>query len=139
MYLFSCAYHHDSQGFRSCISIQTGSDDQSWHVDGDHLFPHIQLPPHAVTVFIPLQEVTPALGSPQFLTSTQIAANASESKDDLVCVQFPLELNDLVMFDYRIVHRGMANVHPTQYRPLLYQVYSKPWFGDVVNFGSESV
>ncbi|EGD78956.1 hypothetical protein PTSG_11805 [Salpingoeca rosetta] len=42
-----------------------GSEDQNWHVDGDHLFPHVHLPPHAVTVFIPLENVDKDMGLPQ--------------------------------------------------------------------------
>lgn len=43
---------------------------------------------------------------------------------------------DVILFDYRVVHRGMAN-EGTQSRPVLYATHTRPWFSDVNNFPAE--
>ncbi|KAH8063462.1 phytanoyl-CoA dioxygenase [Aureococcus anophagefferens] len=43
------------------------AEDQKWHKDGDHLFAEGgDQPPHALTVFIPLQDLTPSNGPTEF-------------------------------------------------------------------------
>ena len=40
------------------------------------------------------------------------------------------------MMDYRLIHGGMLNDSET-IRPILYLVYSRPWFRDGFNFTSQ--
>eukprot|EP00049_Salpingoeca_infusionum_P007964 m.128549 g.128549 ORF g.128549 m.128549 type:complete len:213 (-) comp13873_c1_seq1:2195-2833(-) len=61
-----------------------GSEDQEWHMDGNHLFPHAQLPPHALTVFLPLDDLEEAQGSPQVCTCVHVRER--ESMCVFVCV-----------------------------------------------------
>jgi hypothetical protein len=42
-----------------------------------------------------------------------------------------------LLIDYRLQHGGTAN-HAKQARPLLYLVYSRPWFRDHRNFKKQS-
>ena len=51
-----------------------GSDDQGWHTDGEHLFPGLDhhTPPYAVTVFVPLVDLTAANGTPEFFLGSQL-------------------------------------------------------------------
>mmetsp|Transcript_5469 Transcript_5469/g.11466 ORF Transcript_5469/g.11466 Transcript_5469/m.11466 type:complete len:117 (+) Transcript_5469:479-829(+) len=48
----------------------------------------------------------------------------------------PLECHpgDAIVFDFRVLHRGMANASPHQWRPILYQTCSRSWFIDDFNF-----
>jgi hypothetical protein len=48
-----------------------GSAVQAWHVDGTHLFgKKLQCPPHCLDVFVPLMDMTPALGPTEFIPGT---------------------------------------------------------------------
>ena len=45
-----------------------------------------------------------------------------------------------IAFDYRVIHRGTGNTDHCGRadQPMLYFVYSKPWFADVVNFPTDA-
>ena len=43
---------------------------------------------------------------------------------------------DIIVFDYRVVHRGRANVGDVT-RPVLYLTHSRSWFRDAQNFPEE--
>jgi hypothetical protein len=45
----------------------------------------------------------------------------------------PLARGDVGVIDYRVCHGGTANVG-LEPRPILYIVYSRPWFRDSENF-----
>ena len=45
---------------------------------------------------------------------------------------------DVIIFDFRVIHRGMANKSP-RWRPMLYATCSRPWFSDDFNFPSKSL
>jgi hypothetical protein len=42
------------------------------------------------------------------------------------------------MFDYRILHRGLANDSPDP-RPIAYFTYARPWFRDATNYPDTSI
>lgn len=94
-----------------------GSDDQQWHVDGPHLFSDVEVPAHALTVFIPLVDVDETLGCPQFFLGSHLQAVARKmaegdiAEDPVDCS--PMSAGSVVVFDYRLVHRGTANTHST--------------------------
>eukprot|EP00039_Didymoeca_costata_P009693 m.129158 g.129158 ORF g.129158 m.129158 type:complete len:210 (-) comp14572_c0_seq1:2568-3197(-) len=134
-----------------------GSQNQDWHKDGDHLFPALstQLPPHAFTLFIPLVPMTPDMGQPEFFIGSHENAVA-KSLEEGATVDPPVslggKLGDIILFDYRIVHRGTANSNTAIKesltkmkwlegggRPMLYSVFSKSWFKDTKNFGASSI
>jgi hypothetical protein len=50
----------------------------------------------------------------------------------------PMARGSMLIFDYRVVHRGTANTG-AEPRPVLYMVYSKPWWADRVNFSEQSL
>eukprot|EP00041_Stephanoeca_diplocostata_P007924 m.113721 g.113721 ORF g.113721 m.113721 type:complete len:177 (+) comp17097_c0_seq1:1293-1823(+) len=137
-----------------------------WHTDGAHLFDaetlaetahaagaptdpppspssaYVHLPPHALTVFVGLDDVDQAQGWPEFFRGSHQQSVARELEAGAAVdppVSFPVTKQSAIVFDYRIVHRGTANTHATKDRPLLYLVYAKPWFCDQANFGSISV
>ena len=115
-----------------------GSVAQAWHRDGPHLSPNNPTAPtHAITCFFPLIDVTEARGSPQFIPSSHHLSDEESNSAEHRVVQFsPLPPTDVIMFDYRLIHRGMPNTGQDT-RPLLYVVYSKPDWNDDINFGTE--
>jgi ectoine hydroxylase-related dioxygenase (phytanoyl-CoA dioxygenase family) len=50
-----------------------------------------------------------------------------------------LKRGDIVVFDYRILHRGRANQSLTRNRPILVLTFAKKWFVDVCNFPKRSM
>lgn len=122
---------------------------QKWHADGGHLFsPHqlpkgLTLPPHCINVFYPLVDLTQDNGPTEFRI-------ASHRRDDVTKdEEFPLlcPAGSAVLFDYRIQHRGRANllepatatstpdtaqldIDIDRGRPVLYLAYAKTYFKD---------
>ena len=154
-----------------------GSAVQAWHVDGTHLFgKKCQCPPHCLDVFVPLMDMTPALGPTEFIPGSHIL-DAAASLDKLLlssgtnqhegsmggdgavesiaassrCAPL-LRAGSAVIYDHRLVHRGTANTTHIAggggaaaagragkegegvARPMLYLMYSKPWFKETLNF-----
>lgn len=124
---------------------------QKWHADGGHHFSPDQLPegltlpPHCINVFYPLVDLTEDNGPTEFRIGSHRRDDAKSSK-----VEFPLlcPAGSAVLFDYRIQHRGRANVlesstpNPSttlsenmnsdieKARPVLYLAYAKTYFKD---------
>ncbi|KAH8072605.1 phytanoyl-CoA dioxygenase [Aureococcus anophagefferens] len=102
-----------------------GSDDQPWHADGVKLFPGHggELPAHALNWFVPLAALGAELargGAPRDVFAPELAPG------------------DLLVYDQRTVHRGVANVSQHS-RPILYLLFCRPWFREHINFGSTSL
>ena len=114
------------------VLSRPGAPAQSWHRDSGHLFNQM-LPAHAVTIFVPLVEITPQMGRTSFIPQTHLDKQASDKKPHVTPA---IPLGSWLAFDSRIVHRGEANFGKED-RPLLYFVYSKEWFRDVNNFPSD--
>lgn len=121
---------------------------QRWHKDGDHLFSEegATSPPHALTVFVPLQDLTPSNGPTEFRLGSQrrraaAAAGDAETKkrkrknaEDAVAVT--CRRGSALFFDYRVDHRGTANVSDTD-RLVVFLAYARPWFRDTTNTRSK--
>lgn len=65
-----------------------GSSDQPWHTDGTTLFPEarslLDLPPYALNVFIPLNDITPDVGPTEFIPSSHLAEQALVIEESLM-------------------------------------------------------
>ena len=123
---------------------------QRWHADGGHLFTENgHQPPHCINVFYPLIDLTPDHGPTEFMPGTHRLGNfngeggsggsgagavlktgAAQPAFGLCC-----RAGGCIMFDYRIKHRGGANI-TSEDRPILYLAYGKPWFRDTGNLRS---
>jgi ectoine hydroxylase-related dioxygenase (phytanoyl-CoA dioxygenase family) len=142
-----------------------GSADQPWHQDGMPLFPSndsiASLPTYAVNVFIPLEDATIETGPTEFLAFShrqteekameQIAYVSEPFNDKLAAKNTgaksatsssmlvnPLpQRGDLLLYDYRICHRGTSNLDPRRVRAVFYLMYARPWFREHMNFGTE--
>ncbi|KAJ8610029.1 hypothetical protein CTAYLR_006639 [Chrysophaeum taylorii] len=126
---------------RGVVASFPGAAAQRWHRDGENLFPETgvcDLPPHAVTIFVPLVDVDPSCGPTQFLPGSHAAAAHDARYAEPVAAPAAeplLEVGDVVVCDYRCIHRGGRNTSSAP-RPIYYVVAARPWFVDAYNFPS---
>ncbi|KAG7373769.1 phytanoyl-CoA dioxygenase family protein [Nitzschia inconspicua] len=134
----------------SLLVATPGSSDQAWHADGGHVSLEQHLPCHCYNVFIALQDTPHTLGPTElrpeshFLTRGSLPKNmlAAKCRKTLQAPVWPaLSLGDVLIFDYRILHRGRANNSSSSNnnnlannRSYLVLTYAQPWFQDVLNF-----
>ena len=123
-----------------------GAQAQPIHLDHPPLFDSPDrepLPPYAVTLVIPLVELTEEMGPTAIWPRThrspdrlQRFQKLTEQPDYSAAEKPTTELGDAYMMDYRVIHGGLPNNSDTV-RPILYLVYSRPWFRDGFNFSSQ--
>jgi len=94
-------------------------------------------PPYAITIGIPLVPLTPLTGNTRFWPGTHFSTSNAIPEDPGPGVDYTADLGTCVLFDYRILHAGIAN-NSDQIRPLLYNVYSCAWFRDVFNYSLQN-
>ena len=139
--------------FNGLLHSQPGSNEQLWHADGEHLFPgtsHSYLPVHSLNVFVPLVDITEDNGGTEFFLGSHRLTGESENivwqdsahKERIGCtgdpIAFTCRAGSVIIFDYRILHRGLANTSRAA-RPVLYFTYARAWFRDMHNFPSRSL
>lgn len=132
--------HDQRLFFYGAVVSEPTARAQAQHADGGHLFyethgkdqPHC--PAHCVNVFVPLVDIAddPSLGPTEFWPGSH-KIGGSYNGDGI-----PLAGNrgDVILFDYRVIHRGMAN-EGSRSRPVFYATHTRPWFSDVLNFPEE--
>ncbi len=129
------------------VVAMPGAEDQAIHLDHPPLFenPEINdsLSPYAITVVVPLVKVTRQMGPTAIWPGTHKCADRIEQLESLMRspdysnAHMPETiLGDAYMMDYRVIHGGLANNSDVP-RPILYLVYSRPWFRDGFNFSSQ--
>ena len=134
----------------SSVTSLGNTPKQHWHRDAGFIFRGgEQLPPHGLVVFVPLVDVPRAMGPTQFLTGSHIICETRDQREVVIdhwhlqecpfvgpAVQTPGPVGTAVIFDLRILHRGLDNRTPRR-RPLLYLTFFQEWFVDAVNFNSK--
>ena len=142
------------------------SVNQPWHQDGSPLFEHgtESLPSYAINVFCGLHNINDdddelilELGPTEFVVGShhmkpEIAIDKVDS-----AVSAVLGKGDILLYDYRICHRGTSNLSSSLEeevhqkgnsssakeagvnRKVLYLMYARPWFREHLNFGSTSL
>jgi ectoine hydroxylase-related dioxygenase (phytanoyl-CoA dioxygenase family) len=110
------------------------------------------LPPYALNVFVPLDRVTEELGPTEFWLKShkesmakeimKALATRSNDNDDGQTNNHPiigptLSRGSVLMYDYRICHRGTRNLSENSICPMLYLMYAQPWFQEHLNFGTQ--
>ncbi len=136
------------------VVARPGAADQDIHLDHPPLFEsqsfetkrsdlgvdYRSLPPYAITVVIPLVDLTPQTGSTAIWEGTHKSADRKTqleqlmTKPDYASATLPMpRRGDAYLMDYRVIHGGTANRSEFD-RPILYIVYSRPWFRDGFNF-----
>eukprot|EP00038_Savillea_parva_P005546 m.157767 g.157767 ORF g.157767 m.157767 type:complete len:390 (-) comp11731_c1_seq4:3326-4495(-) len=133
----------------SAVYSRPGAPDQDWHSDGAHLDRDggwgstkvddglAPASPYAVCVFVPLVDLTATTGYTSFwpgshrhagLLGFGPAATAIGTEVDGV-----VSAGTALVYDYRLLHRGRANVGTTQ-RELLQFLYSRDYI-EAKNYG----
>lgn len=111
-----------------------GAEKQHIHRDGPSLFDAgiaRILPAHALTVVFPLIEMNNLHGSTWIWPgSHRHLENDPEGPNEAPVVP----PGSCFLWDFRTYHSGTANVSDRQ-RPMLYAVYSRPWYKDSENYG----
>jgi Phytanoyl-CoA dioxygenase (PhyH) len=126
----------------SLVISTPGATDQKWHADGGHVDLHEHLPCHCANLFIPLCPITEENGPTELRPGTHFFTRqlvpmmlAAKAKKTLAAPVTPLlQLGDVLIFDYRLLHRGRANRSPSHNRVILVVTVAVPWFRDVLNF-----
>jgi len=127
-----------------CVVSLPGSHDQHIHRDYGNIYDtgfHYEgsdawlakAPPYAITVAIPLVPITSLTGSTRFWPGTHLSKIAKNDPNLGPGIEFVADLGSCILFDYRILHAGVAN-RSDIVRPLLYNIYTRPWFKDPVNY-----
>ena len=116
----------------TCVIAMPGAGEQGLHNDHPALFPvkpslESDLPPYAITVVIPLLDLTSETGTTRLFPGTH--RGGEEKSPELPYIG----RGDGFLFDYRLRHQGTANKSDVA-RPVLYVSYARPWFTDVSNF-----
>ena len=114
-----------------------GAEHQHVHRDHPSLFGNelidAQIPSFAVTAVVPLVDLTEATGSTRvWKQSHNKPRSQREYKLNASDVPY-METGSCYLMDYQLVHGGTANVSEIV-RPILYLIYYRPWFREVVNF-----
>lgn len=132
----------------SLLMATPGAADQSWHADGGHASLSEHLPCHVLNVFIPLIDIPLELGPTELRPGTHYHTRnlapmmlLAKARKTLRSPVVPcLKQGDVLIFDYRILHRGRANKDPDKLnRPILVLTFAKKWFVDVCNFPRQSL
>lgn len=129
--------------FGSVVAF-AGADAQSVHFDYPPLFESEQtcaaLPPHAITMVVPLIDLDESTGTTAIWEGTHTKVGAREQLQQLAAdeslagaVMPYAAAGDVYLMDYRLIHAGTPNTSETE-RPILYIVYSRPWFREDMNF-----
>ncbi|MGE3949106.1 MAG: phytanoyl-CoA dioxygenase family protein [Blastocatellales bacterium] len=117
-----------------------GAADQHIHRDHPMLFGSPVddfLPPFAVTVIIPLVELNEKSGTTRMWPGSHLMKFLLENIEIPVSERPHIDPTagpgDCLLMDYRLYHSGLANTSDA-IRPILYLIYSRPWFRDSVNY-----
>lgn len=129
------------------IYSQPGAKNQVWHCDGGHLEAeadwdgHGHAPPYAMCVFLPLIDLNPRVGFTQFFLgshkSSQLVGFGPAAEWLAADFDGILGAGESVVYDYRLMHRGMANHE--KLRPIIQLLYTKHFYVETKNYGSVSV
>jgi hypothetical protein len=130
----------------SFVVSTPGSKEQAWHADGGHVSLREHLPCHVFNIFVPLRNVSLQMGPTEFRPGSHIYTRnlapmmlAAKARKKLRAPAAPLlNRGDILVFDYRVLHRGLANRSGCN-RSFLVLTVSKPWFKDILNFPARSM
>jgi hypothetical protein len=117
--------------FGSVVALP-GAAGQAIHRDHPDLFEDGPLfPPFAVTAIIPLVEMNEEHGTTRLWATSHLDRRMAVAAGGAETPTVPV--GSCLLMDYRLVHAGTAN-RSSRPRPILYTVYSRPWFVDRANF-----
>lgn len=134
-------------GGLGCVVALPGARVQQIHRDHDNIYdagfdyPGADVvmakgPPYAITLGIPLIPLTGLTGSTRFWPGTHLRRVNRLDPNLGPGVDFAMDLGSCYLFDYRVLHCGTENRSDT-IRPLLYNIYTRPWFRDAANYSRQ--
>ena len=117
------------------VSALPGAAKQHRHQDHEDLFPgqpftRALIQPYGITIVIPLVDLTPETG-----TTMLFRKSHAKPRDDEQVERPYIERGCCFAMDYRLTHQGTENRSSGE-RPMIYLVYSRPWFTDTTNYGA---
>lgn len=133
-----------------CVVSLPGAGDQMMHYDhpplymDDEIDPYI--PPYAVTMLVPLVELNSMTGTTVMMKQshrhpidrrTVASSKVTPSPYGAVAGYPEAKPGACILMDYKLFHAGQAN-RSDDVRPLLYNIYSRPWFRDFANYDKQS-
>jgi len=131
----------------AALLARPGCTEQAPHCDGGHLFHSTHgfdlpssgsdstahVPAHALQLFLPMCETPLVRGPTEFWPGSHLGKNAARAHLMPHRVALEADAGDAIVFDFRVRHRGLANLSE-EWRPILYQTCSRGWFTDDFNF-----
>ena len=119
-----------------------GSAEQALHADTPHLFEHVpDLPAHYINVFAPCTAFDEKVGGTAFIHgSHDLSFTAQHYDADHNASFYPylvrpkVSLGDVILFDCRILHFGLANTSQNIERCICYVNTWHDWFHDAKNW-----
>ncbi|CAB9518493.1 Phytanoyl-CoA dioxygenase (PhyH) [Seminavis robusta] len=123
---------------------------QKFHVDTKHTNEEEHWPAHIINVFIPLVNMTTRVLGPtevvprshvqtRFMYSDNPQTRSQAKPLGSSTVTPLMNVGDVLMFDFRTLHRGLPNVSRNQNRPMLVLAFSIPSFHDKANWPGPSI
>lgn len=117
-----------------------GAEQQHIHQDHPALFEdealNLQLPSFAITVVVPLIDLTSATGSTQVWKGSHRLSQSAGLEAKYASVPF-VPTGSCYLMDYQLWHGGTPNISD-QVRPILYIVYYRSWFQEAVNYEKQA-
>jgi len=123
--------------FGAVVSLPDAAE-QSPHKDHPRLFNHavdIHIPSFAINMMLPLVNLNDINGTTRVWRGSNIASDEAIENIDPEDPHVPI--GSCYIMDYRLLHQGTAN-RSKEVRPILYNLYSYPWFRDSVNYKNQS-
>ena len=125
------ACHVAAAGF---LMNKPGSQSQNWHRDGPE--------EGYIDCFVPLIDLNESIGPTAILPGTHLSTRTIEeieatNENALIPI---LKWGDMLLFDYRTIHRGIGNISESTTRTLAYAVFRRNQnnissdLGDIHNF-----
>jgi ectoine hydroxylase-related dioxygenase (phytanoyl-CoA dioxygenase family) len=108
--------------------------------DNPNFVRHVPLlPPFAITLVVPLVPLDHLNGTTRIFPGTHLMPSSLGVSIDfstLPACDPHSQLGDCYLMDYRVFHQGLPN-HSSEIRPIMYSVYTCPWYRDYKNFGKQ--
>jgi len=136
------------EDFTTAVSVvysRPKAEDQGWHADGPHVDQAADwttptaASPYAICVFLPLVDLSPTVGFTQFwIGSHQHLGVVGFGPASLMLggeIDGIVNSGGCVIYDYRLIHRGMANLSEDIERPILQFLYHRKSYVEDKNYG----
>lgn len=95
------------------------------------------LPSCAITLGIPLIEMNDVNGTTRVYGKTHRNQGELSEKDRKNGISPIIRKGSCILFDYQLFHEGTPN-SSRNVRPLMYNIYSRPWFHDCQNYSKQA-